>query len=132
MSAGTDIATEIAAALAEAATATGSGPLTAALWRKIAAPSTGNAWDQANAAQVLTEIGALTVLDTGSATRWDRNTDGALVPRNVRTLMVAAGAGTEPLMGDQVELADGKHEVTAVAATAPGGEVLFYELDVAI
>lgn len=130
MSSGTDIATEIAAALAEAATATGSGPLTAALWRKITAPSTGNAWDQANAAQVLTEIGALTVLDTGSATRWDRNPEGALVPRNVRTLMAAAG--TEPLMGDQVALADGKHEVTAVAAAAPGGEVLFYELDVAL
>lgn len=130
MSNGTDIAAEIHAALIEAATATGSGVLTAPLWRKVKPAATGNAWTDANATPTPTVIGTLTILDTGSATRYDRNTEGALVPRNVRTLMVSAGVPV--LMGDQVELSDGKHEITKVSATAPGGEVLFYELDLAI
>lgn len=122
----TAIAAEVTAALAEVG-------FTATVWRKVTPTgNTGNRWDDPAVDPVDMQVGTLTAIDMGTVTRYDRNTEGALVPRNVRTLMVAAGAGIEPKMGDQVQLSDGKHEITAVSAEQPGGSALFYTLDLAI
>lgn len=74
---------------------------------------------------------AITVIDDGIKTKYSRADDGALIPRTVRTLLVSAD-GEAPRMGDTITIGGVAHEVTAVMPTAPGGEVVVWQVELAI
>lgn len=126
MSNGTDIAAEIDAALREAAAATGDGAYVAMLHRTTGGSDT--PWGSA-VATLLTF--PLTVLEDGVSTRYSRDAGGALIPRTARVLTVSA-TGEAPQTGDEIGLADGRHEVVRVNPVQPGGTVLLFEVELAI
>jgi len=74
---------------------------------------------------------SLTVVEEGTDTRYSRDAGGALIPRTVRVLRVSA-AGEAPQVGDEIELADGRHEVARVEPLQPGGIVLLFEVEISI
>lgn len=71
------------------------------------------------------------VLEDSTQTRYGRDPQGALVPRTVRVLMLAAD-GEAPRMGDVIGLADGAHQIALVAPFQPGGLALYFEAEIAI
>lgn len=80
----------------------------------------------------------VTVLEDSTQTRYGRDPrqsssdpQGALVPRTVRVLMIAAD-GEAPQMGDTITLADGAHQIALVAPFQPGGVALYFEAEIAI
>lgn len=73
----------------------------------------------------------VTVLEDSTQTRYGRDPQGALVPRTVRVLMLAAD-GEAPRMGDTITLADGAHQIALVAPFQPGGVALYFEAEIAI
>ena len=111
---------------AEVAGAIGEVGFAATLTRPAAVGST--PWDAATGAP---ETFAITVIDGGIKTRYSQADNGAMIPRRVRAVTVPA-TGEAPRMGDTITLADGAHEVVAVAMTAPGGVALKYKVDLAI
>lgn len=124
MSNGTDIAAEIDAALREAAAATGDGAYVAMLHRTTGGSST--PWG--------TEVPSLlmfplTVLEDGVSTRYSRDAGGALIPRTARVVTVSA-TGEAPQVGDEIGLADGRHEVVRVNPVQPGGVALLFECEI--
>lgn len=115
------LAAEIAAALAEAGTATAGAPLVATFTRRTGGPVT--PWDEA--APTVTTF-ALTVLDSGFQTRFS----GAdQTPRRARILTVEA-TGQAPQIGDGVTVAGGSFTVLGVEPLAPGGQVLLYDVEI--
>lgn len=115
------LAAEIAAALAEAGTATAGAQLVATFSRRTGGPAT--PWD-AGAPTVTTF--ALTVLDSG----WnDRFAAGDLTRRRAHVLTVEA-TGQAPQIGDGVTLKGATYTVLAVEPLAPGGEVLLYDVEI--
>lgn len=113
------IAAEVAGALAEVG-------FTATLSRATGGPET--PWDTTTPT---VQSWPLTVLDDGIRTAYGRDPAGSLIPRTSRVLTVAA-TGEAPRMGDLIVLPDGGHEITAVAPLAPGGEVLLFDVSIAI
>lgn len=114
------IAAEVAEALAEV----GYG---ATLTRNIA---TGPRYEWDGPADPVTQTFPVTVVEDTATTRYSRDDGGALIPRSVRVLMVAAD-GEAPRMGDRITLPDGQHEIARVAPLQPGGRALLYEVEVA-
>lgn len=113
------IAAEVADALAEVG-------FVATLSRTTGGPAT--PWDTATPT---VQTWPLTVVDDGIRTTYARDPAGSLIPRTARVLTVAA-TGEAPRMGDVIVLADGEHEITQVAPLAPGGEVLLFDVSIAI
>ncbi|MBK9073317.1 MAG: hypothetical protein IPL79_20305 [Myxococcales bacterium] len=131
MTAGTDIAAEIAAALAEAGEATGSGALVCTIKRASGGPVT--PWDTGAATAAYFEVTAL------ADEQRLRDINGTLIGQTVRTLMVDA-TGTVPLKSDVIAVGiraaavDANTEwaqILEVRTTAPGGVALYHELDLA-
>lgn len=128
MTNGTDIAAEIAAALIEGATATGSGEYFATLEKP--GSKTGPAYNPTIGDPTYHR---LTVLED-----WQQQGDqsGTVVGQALHKLMVAA-TGPVPEKDDRIALgvlpqnASGGsewHEIIDVMPTAPGGEALMYEV----
>ncbi|VDS08876.1 hypothetical protein PARHAE_02061 [Paracoccus haematequi] len=69
-------------------------------------------------------------VDKGATTRYSRDDSGALLPRTVRVVLIAA-KGVAPQMGDRIELADGMHEIARVNPVKPGDTALLFEVEVA-
>jgi hypothetical protein len=133
MSDGDDIAAEIAAALIEAAEATGDGEYTATLTRPGAETDAdaGTPWGAAATGTAPPpDTYTVTVLESGTTTRYSRADDGALIPRTVRVLTVAA-TGEAPQMGDTITLTDGEHKIAKVEPLAPGGTALLFDVEIA-
>lgn len=72
----------------------------------------------------------ITVVEDKATTRYSRDDGGALIPRSVRVLVIAA-SGEAPRMGDTINLADGPHEIARLAPLQPGDTVLLYEVEIA-
>ncbi len=122
---GADIAAEVAAALVEAATDTGTGRLFATL-RKRTGPAV--PWTGADLAATDTEI---TVLQVQRKIRDGLN----MTERTVRMLLIST-LGTVPAKGDQVAVGIAPAAVTdatvwarlgEVEVLAPGGTALLYK-----
>lgn len=111
---------------AEVAGAIGEVGFAATLTRP--AVDAGTPWGAATGTPETFEI---TVIDSGIKTRYSQADNGAMIPRRVRAVTVPA-TGEAPRMGDTITLADGSHEVVAVAMTAPGGVALKYKVELAI
>lgn len=73
----------------------------------------------------------VTAVDTGTHTRYDRDASGALIPRTVRVILIAA-ARAEPKMGDRIVMIDGPHEISGVERVQPGDTALLFEVEIAI
>ena len=115
------LAAEIAAALAEAGTATAGAPLLATFTRRTGGPAT--PWD-AGAPTVITF--ALTAVDIGFR---NRLSGADQTPRRAHVLTVDA-IGQAPEIGDRVTLMGRSYTVLAVEPLAPGGEVLLYDVEI--
>lgn len=115
------LAAEIAAALAEAGTATAGAPLRATFTRRAGGPVA--PWDAPSPA---VSTFALTVLDSGWKTRFAA---GELTSRRAHVLTVEA-TGQPPMIGDKVTLLGASYTVLAVEPLAPGGEVLLYDVEI--
>lgn len=72
----------------------------------------------------------LTVVEDKTTVRYSRDPAGALIPRTVRVLMIAAD-GEAPRMGDVIALSDGPHAITRVAPLQPGAMLLLHEVEIA-
>ncbi|MFN4062346.1 MAG: hypothetical protein ACK4IA_16555 [Paracoccus hibiscisoli] len=114
------IAAEVSEALADVG-------YTATLTRSTA---TGPRYEWDGPADPVMQTFSLNVVEDAFTTRYSRDDGGALIPRSVRVLMVAA-AGEAPRMGDRVILPDGPHEIARVAPLQPGGTALLYEVEIA-
>lgn len=128
MSAGSDIAAEINAALIEAAAATGDGTFYAALEVPGSAGGT-----TANPTPGTPTYATLTCVQVEYA---ERDAGGGITGRKVRMLMVSA-TGTTPVKGQRVAVgydADDTIPASAwvtindVVTTAPGGVAVLHEL----
>lgn len=125
MTAGTSIAAEVAAGLAEAGTATGSGPLVSTLRKRVT--DTVGPW----AAAASSTDYPVTVVQISKKVR-----DGlGLTDRRVKMLLIAA-TGEAPTKGDQVAIGVLPAAVTGstewarigeVETLAPGGAALMYK-----
>jgi hypothetical protein len=73
----------------------------------------------------------VTAVDTGTHTRYDRDASGALIPRTVRVILIAAARAT-PKMGDRIVMIDGMHEISRVERVRPGDTALLFEVELAI
>lgn len=142
MTNGASIAAEIEGALREAAIATGDGPLIGTLTR--AASSTplapvpqypwevdpdGGELDPGTYPQGTPETFEVTVLDEGIMTRYSRDDGGALIPRTVHAMTVAA-TGEAPRMGDTITVSGLTKAIVSVAPFGPGGVPLYYDVEV--
>ncbi len=113
------IADEVQAALAEAGTAVGNGPL---LFPFTRAGVQETPWDTAGAGVSYT----LTGIDEGIKEVYIR---GSSETRKARMLMVDA-TGIAPMVGDKVTVAGSPHDVLAVMPEAPGGVALYYQVEI--
>lgn len=134
MSAGADIAAEIAAALAEAGEATGAGPLVCTL-RKPATGGPETPWDTTPAGPP--DLHELVAVDEYQQIQ---DASGTLTGQQIRKLTVNA-TGAVPQKADQIAIGVAKADVTAdtrfeeievVRPVAPGGVALMYELELAV
>jgi hypothetical protein len=130
VSAGTDIAAEIAAALVEAGEATGDGALVCTLEQK-----TGGTEDPRTGPVATVTLSELVAVDFPVKIR---DQAGMLVGHTVRTLTVNA-TGATPRKNDRVavgvapDVADEDsdwHRITEVRPLAPTGVALLYELEI--
>ena len=119
MSAGTDIATEIAAALAEATTATGSGEFTATLIQS--GGFSGPESDRTPLPDVETDV---TILSDDFG--WGQ-ANGTTIQSRDRKLLVSA-VGAVPAPKDRMRVQSKVYGVIDVKPLAPGGEALLYEV----
>lgn len=71
----------------------------------------------------------VTAVDTGTHTRYDRDASGALIPRTVRVILIAA-ARAEPRMGDRIVMIDGPHEISRVERVQPGPLAIMFEVEI--
>lgn len=116
---GAGIAAEIAAALREAGSAVGNGPLLATI--KRAGLPTGPEWNPTPGTPVEFTV---TVVESSS---FVKDASGTLTGEVIRKLMVEAGV-TVPLKGDTINLRGVDHTVDSVRTVAPGGVDLLYEV----
>jgi hypothetical protein len=132
---GTAIAAEIAAALAEAGEAVGTGPLVCTIRRASAEPDEPqNPWDEpADPVNAPTDYAVTAVEDVQDI----RDMSGTLVGIQKRTLTVSA-TGVAPLKSDTIAVGVAPSAVTAdtafeqilaVKPLAPSGVALLYELE---
>ncbi|WP_406646868.1 hypothetical protein QEZ52_00310 [Aliisedimentitalea scapharcae] len=131
MSAGSEIASEIAAALAEAGEAVGNGPLLCTL-RK---PGSGGPTSPHDATpEPNPTLHELTAIEDNKHLR-DRS--GALIGKTLRTLTVNA-TGAVPQKGEEIAVGVASVDVTVdtrfdlimeVRPVSPGGVAVMYELD---
>ena len=123
MSNGTDIAAEIAAALREVGEATGEGPLVVTLIKP--GVNGGPEWDPQPGPPTEHPI---IVMDENSMRR---DITGTIIGEAAHVLTVSTEGGIAPAMEDTIRMPDGRTlGITEVAAFAPGGVVLFYEVKV--
>jgi hypothetical protein len=119
MSAGTDIASEVAAALGEAAAATGNGPLIGIIRRRGAA--TGPAYEPTYGPD--TEHRCNVVLDTFTA----REREGTSIAATDTKIMVST-LDIEPTAADTIEVDGTVYEIVDAMPLNPGGVVLMWIL----
>lgn len=138
MSAGTDIAAEVAAALAEAGEAVGSGPYISTIRRASSEPDEPQTpWDEpadpANEPTLYAVTGIEDVRDV-------RDMTGTMIGVRRRTLTIEA-TGVAPLKSDTIAVGVAPGDVTAqtvfeeilaVKPLAPGGVALLFEIQLAI
>lgn len=129
MSAGTDIADEVHAALIEAAVATGNGEYIGTLRKTSGGPDT--PWAAGSATETDSDI---TILDFNER---QRDQSGTLIGETMRTLYVTA-KGATPEKGDQIAVGIAMadvlvdtvfHEIGEVRPLSPGGVDLMFECD---
>ena len=130
---GSQIAAEVAAALAEAGEATGNGPLICTIGRNT---GTGTPWDNN-----VSTVPDLLYPVTGIENMQDvRDMTGMLVGMKKRTLTINA-TGVTPLKSDTIavgvapgDVVEGTkfEEIISVSPLSPGGTVLLYRLELAI
>lgn len=134
---GAEIVAEVAAALAEAGEATGTGPMISTIRRASSAPTEPqNPWDEpaspANPPQLFAVTGVEDIRDV-------RDMTGMLVGIQKRTLTIEA-TGVAPLKSDTIAVGVAPGDVTAqtvfeeilsVKPLAPGGVALLFELELA-
>ena len=130
---GSQIAAEVAAALAEAGEATGNGPLICTIGRNT---GTGTPWDNN-----VSTVPDLLYPVTGIENMQDvRDMSGMLVGVQKRTLTINA-TGVAPLKSDTIavgvapgDVVEGTkfEEIISVMYLSPGGTVLLYRLELAI
>lgn len=116
---GAAIASEIAKALREAATATGDGPLTAIIRR--AGPTTGPEYDPVPGAPIEFEVACLDGLIQL------RDGAGMLTGEVQRVLTIEAG-DVVPAKGDTIIIRGVSHRIGEVKPLAPGGVDLLYKV----
>jgi len=119
MTAGTDIAAEIADALAEAGTAVGSGPLIATIKRKGA--QTGPDYAPVYGPDTLH---TLTVI-LGSFSNRER-ADTAILATD--TKITASVGDVIPAVSDRIAVQGDDYQVYGVDPLKPGGDVLMYKI----
>lgn len=119
MSAGTDIAAEVRAALGEAATATGSGPLIGTIKRR--GEATGPAYAPVYGPD--TEHTCNVVLDTFSA----REREGTSIAAT-DTKIIASALDIEPTAADTIAVDGVSYEIVDAMPLNPGGVVLMWTL----
>lgn len=133
MSAGADIAAEVAAALAEAGEAIGNGPLICTL-RKAGAGGPTKPWDTTPA-----DDPGLHELVAVDEYQQIRDAAGTLTGEQIRKLTVNA-TGAVPEKADRIAIGVAKADVAAdtlfeeikmVRPVAPGGVALMFELELA-
>jgi hypothetical protein len=135
---GADTQAEVAAALAEAGEATGSGPYICTIRRASAEPDEPQTpWDEpADPANDPTDYAVTAVEDVKEI----RDMTGNLIGVQKRTLTIDA-TGVAPLKSDVIAVGVAPDDVTsdtafeeilAVKPLAPAGTVLLYELSLAI
>jgi hypothetical protein len=117
MTAGSSIAAEIAAALAEAGAATGDGPLIITLEKAV---TSGPDYDPVQGDPI---EHSLTAIDDLIRVR---DASGALTGETRRVLTLPA-TGVVPAKGDWVAVRGARHRIGQVAPVAPGGVDLMYE-----
>ena len=130
---GSQIAAEVAAALAEAGEATGNGPLICTIGRNT---GTGTPWDNN-----VSTVPDLLYPVTGIENMQDvRDMTGMLVGMKKRTLTINA-TGVTPLKSDTIavgvapgDVVEGTkfEEIISVMYLSPGGTVLLYRLELAV
>ena len=130
---GSQIAAEVAAALAEAGEATGNGPLICTIGRNT---GTGTPWDNN-----VSTVPDLLYPVTGIENMQDvRDMTGMLVGMKKRTLTINA-TGVTPLKSDTIavgvapgDVVEGTkfEEIISVSPLSPGGTVLLYRLELAV
>lgn len=122
------IAAEVLAALQEAGSDVGTGPLVLTFTRPGAAQV--NPWDAPASPTTYTltaiDMGTREIYADGSATESTARTSAT---RTVRRLMVDA-LGTSPMIGDRVSIGGASHDVLRVMPEAPGGVALYYEVEI--
>lgn len=128
------IAAEIAAALAEAGSATGDGPLYCTI-KRSGAPASRPSEAEASGDGAPSFYEVVAVQDT----RRLRDQSGMLTGQ-VATVLAIEATGVAPLKSDLIAVGvrvadvDGQtnfHEVSAVVTTAPGGVPVLYEVTLA-
>jgi hypothetical protein len=135
---GAEIASEVAAALAEAGEAVGTGPYICTIRRASDEPDEPQTpWDEpADPANAPTDYPVTAVEDVKEI----RDMTGNLIGVQKRTLTINA-TGVEPLKSDTIAVGVAPDDVTsdtvfeeilAVKPFAPAGTVLLYELSLAI
>ncbi len=135
---GTAIAAEVAAALAEAGEAVGSGPYLCTIRRASSEPDEPQTpWDEpADPANDPVDYEVVAVEDVQDV----RDMSGMLVGVQKRTLTVSA-TGVAPLKSDTIAVGVAPsavtadtvfEEIVAVEPLAPGGTALLYELELAV
>ena len=123
MSAGTSIAAEVRAALIEAATATGEGPLNGVLTRDEGAdlsayPPTPGGTTTHPCTLILSSYAA-------------RDRDGTVVQvGDLKAIVAADGLAIVPDGGDRLTVGDKTYGVVSVRTVQPGGVPLYHELQV--
>lgn len=118
MSAGTDIAAEVAAALGEAATATGDGPFTATIIR--AGEPDKSTYPPTPGADIELPVRAL----VGSYSMRDR--ESSLIQAGDIKVMIEA-QGTVPKSSDKLRIDGGApYSIISVAPVQPGGVALYF------
>ncbi len=135
---GTAIAAEVAAALAEAGEAVGSGPYLCTIRRASSEPDEPQTpWDEpADPANDPVDFEVVAVESVQDV----RDMSGTLIGVQKRTLTVSA-TGVAPLKSDTIAVGVAKadvdadtlfEEILAVKPLAPGGTALLYELELAV
>lgn len=121
MSNGSDIAAEIAAALAEASAAVGDGPLVVTILRN------GQRSGPDNAPFIGPDLEYQVNALVGSYSAAERK-DGLIEDTDIK-LKISAGQGVEPTRADRVRISGNEYSVRNVVPLNPGGEALMYTLN---
>ncbi len=120
MSAGTDIAAEVSAAIAEAGAATGDGELTGTISRPGVADESSY---PVTPAAPTTFACTLILLEYS-----DRDRDGTNIRIGDLQALIAADAESDPRNGDSLIVSGKTYRMLAVNAVKPGGGVLMWDV----